>query len=168
MGTRASSPAALGPPAQALTVAKSSRQAGQGGGTQCRWHLRWAPSTVLPWGSSVGRGLGVLSVVPAPSAPCTSLLGWLPAPAPWHCTGSASNNTPIPWAPTASSLSRCPAGCDGVPSPTSASPGSPSHVLVLLDATGVPCQDCVVSPCMSLLCWGPARLGHHWRSSRVH
>ena len=29
----------------------------------------------------------------------------------WHCAGSASNNTPTPWAPTASSLSWCPAKC---------------------------------------------------------
>lgn len=61
MGTGVSSPAVLGPPARAPPVAKppGKQQDRARWGPQCRWHLRWAPSTVLPWGSSVGRGLGV-------------------------------------------------------------------------------------------------------------
>lgn len=48
MGTRVSSPAAPGPPA---------RHSLPGRGTRCGWHLCRAPSTVPPWGSTVGRGL---------------------------------------------------------------------------------------------------------------
>lgn len=82
-------------------------------------------------GAARGGGLGVPCAMPAPSAPRTSLLGWLPAPAPGTVPAVPATILPPPGHPL---HPPCPGARLGVPSPASASLSCPRRVLALLSA----------------------------------